>query len=288
MSGSGHAFVLNLDAEEELEDPSSCTSTSAVRARISSLAERLVELVAGGRVVDDGVRADGARGLAWCATPSALARLRAAGAIPVPVPSFEIVRRVNHRRFSFDLGATLPGEIWVTSVDDVRRTIATGGEWLLKASYGFAGRGRIVLSGSSDDAADAPRVAKLSSRGAQLEPLVRRRADYAMHGWLAANGDLTRGALTRQRCDDRGAWLGSERFDDPEIDVPLWDELDRVAVALHEVGYFGPFGIDAFTWEANDGTVALRRRCEINARYSMGWAIGMGSNRPDLVAIAAG
>jgi hypothetical protein len=26
----------------------------------------------------------------------------------------------------------------------------------------------------------------------------------------------------------------------------------------------------------------LDARCEINARYSMGWAIGMGEMRPDL------
>lgn len=282
MSGPGHAFVLNLDAEEELEDPSARTSTAAVRARISSLVPRLVDLVAGGCIVDDGVRADGARGLAWCATPSALGRLRAAGALPAPMPSFEIVRRVNHRRFSFDLGPTLPGETWATSVDDVRRACAAGGEWLLKAGYGFAGRGRVVLSGAPTEA-DLARVARLvGGAGAQLEPLVRRRADYAMHGWLAPNGDLTRGALTRQQCDDRGAWLGTERHDETDIAVPLWDELERVGHALHAAGYFGPFGIDAFAWETKDGTAALRRRSEINARYSMGWAIGMGAHRPDL------
>ena len=277
-----HAFVLNLDAEEELEDPSAQTSTAAVRARIAVLAQRLVDLVAGGIVVEDGVRADGARGLAWCATPSALARLRAAGAVPAATPPFEIVRRVNHRRFSFDLGPTLPGETWATSVDDVRRALAAGGEWLLKAGYGFAGRGRVVLAGPPSDA-DLARIARLvAGGGAQLEPLVRRRADYAMHGWLAASGELTRGGLTRQRCDERGAWLGTERFDEDDVAVPLWDELDGVARALHDAGYFGPFGIDAFTWEAPGGAVALRRRCEINARYSMGWAIGMGSTRPDL------
>ena len=36
------------------------------------------------------------------------------------------------------------------------------------------------------------------------------------------------------------------------------------------------FGIDAFTWIDNAGRKRLLPRCEINARFSMGWAIGMG------------
>ena len=34
--------------------------------------------------------------------------------------------------------------------------------------------------------------------------------------------------------------------------------------------------------EARSGALAFNARCEINARYSMGWAIGMGGIRPDL------
>ena len=66
------------------------------------------------------------------------------------------------------------------------------------------------------------------------------------------------------------------------MEASLREELDRAAEALRAAGYFGPFGIDAFTWEGDDGTVHLHRRSEINARYSMGWAIGMGDARPDL------
>jgi hypothetical protein len=55
-----------------------------------------------------------------------------------------------------------------------------------------------------------------------------------------------------------------------------------VAQALLEAGYFGPFGIDAFRWVDRAGVERFNPRCEINARYSMGWAVGMGSRRPDL------
>jgi hypothetical protein len=48
--------------------------------------------------------------------------------------------------------------------------------------------------------------------------------------------------------------------------------VTRVAAALLQAGYFGPFGIDAFRYELG-GRTKLQPRCEINARYTMGFAI---------------
>jgi hypothetical protein len=48
---------------------------------------------------------------------------------------------------------------------------------------------------------------------------------------------------------------------------------ERVATAIHDAGYFGPFGIDAYRYAANRET----RFCglsEINARYTMGFVTG--------------
>ena len=52
-------------------------------------------------------------------------------------------------------------------------------------------------------------------------------------------------------------------------------ETERAGRALHEAGYFGPCGVDAFTYERG-GAVVRRARSEINARYSMGFAVGFG------------
>lgn len=276
-----HVFVLNLDAEDELADPSAQTSSNAMRARIRELEPKLAALVADGRVLREGERVPGARGLAWCPTPSAIARLRAGGAIPVAAPTFAVLRRVNHRRFSFDLGATLPGERWATTTADVVAACAEGGTWLLKAGWGFAGRGRLRLEAPMNDA-DRARIERIvAGEGAQLEPLVERTGDFAIHGWLGEDGTLVRGAPTRQECDDRGAWIATTRDEGSALAVPCWDELTRVGEALHRAGYFGPFGIDGFSW-TEGGRVHHRLRSEINARYSMGWAIGMGARRPDL------
>ena len=45
-----------------------------------------------------------------------------------------------------------------------------------------------------------------------------------------------------------------------------------MAEALRSVGYFGPFGVDAYRWTG--GFVAC---CDVNARYTMGWSVGMSS-----------
>jgi hypothetical protein len=59
----------------------------------------------------------------------------------------------------------------------------------------------------------------------------------------------------------------------------LAEEAARVAAALASAGYFGPFGIDAYTYRAHGGALELQVRSEINARYSMGFAVGFRASR---------
>jgi hypothetical protein len=62
----------------------------------------------------------------------------------------------------------------------------------------------------------------------------------------------------------------------------LCDVAERTAHALAEAGYFGPFGIDAFRWRDEGGVLHFNPRSDLNARYSMGWHVGMGDWRPDV------
>ncbi len=107
-----------------------------------------------------------------------------------------------------------------------------------------------------------------------------------MHGFLAASGELAIGAPTVQRTDATGAWRASlpaapgDLSADEERD--LFTAMESTAAALREAGYFGPFGIDAFRYRDESSATRWNPRGEINARYSMGWAVGMGERRPDL------
>jgi hypothetical protein len=161
---------------------------------------------------------------------------------------------------------------------------------VLKRPFGFAGRGRLRVTGGvhrGDAAAERWIEASLATgEGLQVEPWVERAGDFALHGYISAGGEPTLGHPTSQRCDAGGAWIASDRAGEAEISAlertALTHAAAEAADALAAAGYFGPFGVDAFRWRDPGGALHFNPRCEINARYSMGWAVGMGTRRPDL------
>src|SRR5690606_32524701 len=60
----------------------------------------------------------------------------------------------------------------------------------------------------------------------------------------------------------------------PSERAALYEQVRAVSLALHAVGYFGPFGIDAFRYESSEGP-RFNPRSEINARYTLAFATGM-------------
>jgi hypothetical protein len=285
------AWVLNLDAEYELEAPDAHTPSARTLQRMPELHRALAPLLGPMDVVlgDEEAVVGPCPGRAWCPTPRALRRLVKAGAMPVPAPDFAVLRRVNHRRFSAELGPTLPGARFVSTIEMLEEVLAREsptGQWLLKRPFGFAGRGRRRVARGPVDAAAMSWVhaSFRAGDGLQVEPWVERIADYALHGFLSREGVTTLGQATRQRCDENGVWQKTEDADDlgPAEDAELRASALLASEALRGASYFGPFGVDAYRWR--DGrTVRFNPRSEINARYSMGWATGMQRCRVDLV-----
>jgi len=290
MAAGRSAWVLNLDAEYELETPDAHTSSARRLRLMPELARALAPLLGPEDVVlgDDDVLAEPRSGRAWCPTPRALRQLVKAGATPVAAPNVNVLRGVNHRRFNAELGQTLPGARFVTNLPELTAVIVgetASGHWLLKRPFGFAGRGRRrVAQGSLEPAASTWIDASFrQGEGLQVEPWVERIADYGWHGFVSQSGDTTLGEPTRQTCDDSGAWRGTELATDlePKEAASLCASAHLAAEALFAAGYFGPFGVDAYRWR-DGATVRFNPRSEINARYSMGWASGMLRCRVDL------
>ncbi|MBX3270013.1 MAG: hypothetical protein KF729_07110 [Sandaracinaceae bacterium] len=266
------AWVLNLDAEVELGGG----RLGAAAARRMEAVRRALALPAGHVVLD--VDADaGARGLpgrAWCPTPSALARLARAGALVPEAPPIEVVRRVNARGFAHDLVA-LPGTVACDDLDAVRAAASRPGRWLLFRAFTFAGRGqRRVDAGAWDAGAEAWARSALAAGPVYVLPRVAIELECALHGALAPDGSLRVGRPTVAEVDAAGQWQRSRLAGDDlgeSEQAALRRAFERVAESLHGAGYFGPFGIDAFRHA--EGFHPLS---EINARYSMGWPVGMG------------
>lgn len=292
------AWVLNLDAEDELARGGAHTPTDVMKARIERLLPRLRGLIRPEDVVlwpGDQPVARGLLGRAWCPTRWARTQLEQAGLRVPRAPSIEVLRRVNHRRFGHELGQALPSAGWAATSEaltsllaatDALEQVSVERRWLIKRPLGYAGRGRRQLrSGALTEADQAWLDASLrDGDGLQVEPLVARELDCALHGWLAEDGQCTFGQPTVQHLDDTGAWQSTELAPPGTLTVFELVELTRAAHrtadALHAEGYFGPFGLDAFRWRAPDGQLHFQPRSEVNARYSMGWATGMGDFRP--------
>ncbi|AUX39963.1 hypothetical protein SOCE26_013580 [Sorangium cellulosum] len=306
------AWILNFDADEELARPAGYTPRRAVADRAPELAGRVLALLRPGDVVlspelpsplvppaPPGIAFVGR---AWCPTPRARRLLGRAGVTPAEAPPLDVLRRVNHRKFCADLGQTLPGACYVTTLAELDAAVAEptpSGHWLLKRPFGFAGRGRrrVARGALPPDvrpwavASLAPAPASAGGPGGpggglQVEPWVERRGDFSLHGHVARGGVVRLGAPCVQRCDAHGAYLGADRAGEGELEGEERRRLVEAALAaghaLAGAGYFGPFGIDAFRWEDERGGLRWNPRCEINARYTMAWAIGMGDVRPDL------
>jgi hypothetical protein len=205
--------VLNLDAERELASPDAHTPGARTLQRMPELVRALAPLLGPDDVVLDekDTLKEPLPGRAWCPTPWALQRLVQAGATPIAAPDPTVLRAVNHRRFNAELGQTLPGARFVTTMNELFAVIAAecpSGQWLLKRPFGFAGRGRRrVARGPLDPSAATWVEASLrAGEGLQVEPWVERMGDFGWHGFLSKNGATTLGEPTRQVCDDTGAW----------------------------------------------------------------------------------
>lgn len=271
------AWVLNQHAEFELAQPGYNPS--------GKLLAQLHEHGAGARallgphdaLIEGGPLPPGPwLGRAWCPTPRALAAMRAAGVDPEPHPSEDVLRLVNHRKFACDLHAGLPQQHYVQDEAALAAVLSQPGPWLCKRPLAFAGRGQHRVLATLDERGQAWVRASLSLDGLVVEPLVKPVLEVSLHGFLWQNGRFELGRVCVQHVNDRGVYQGVRLHADelgPHEVAALYTQAERVGAALHGAGYFGPFGVDAYRYE-RDGHTGFCALSEINARYTMAFAVG--------------
>jgi hypothetical protein len=277
------AWVLNLDADEELAAPRGYTPSARALARAREAAARTGLVGPEDVVVWEGDVLEEARvgiaGRAFSMTPRARRILERAGAVPEPAPSLDVLRRVSSRRFSAELGQTLEGARFASTLAEVDETIASFGErrLVMKRAHSHAGRGQRRLVRSETTAAERAWIeASLPLGGLQIEPEVAIEIEFATHGYAHEDGRIEVAAPKILVCDRRGAWIETRPSAPGEIGegdaAALVAEAERVGRALHAARYFGPFGVDAHRWRDARGS-HVRLRSEVNARYTMAWSI---------------
>lgn len=236
--------------------------------------------------------------VAWSPTAAVRALVARAGFEIEHWPPLSIIERVLSRRWNAErLGLPLPGASLVLDRADLARATAIEsptGSLLLRKMRGFAGKGRRICRVGALAEADLRFANKaLEEGGLLVEPFVETTLDVSVHGFIpptlptAPSGGVALGQLVVTTLGPGGTWLAARRASAEETRA-LGQDLDRearrAAAALQEDGYWGPFCVDAFRFAWRGRSWA---RCEVNARYSMAWALGMGDDRPDLTCLGA-
>jgi hypothetical protein len=170
----------------------------------------------------------------------------------------------------------------------VSPTRAGGDGWLVRRSFGAAGRGRRrIAAGSPGAAARAWLVASLRRGSLVIEPWVRVTREYTRSAWVTRGGAVVLSAPCFQETTASGAWTRTERAEHGAVsrddDARVSEAVEAAGTALAAGGYSGPFGIDAFRHRGPHGEV-LNPLSEINARFTMDWTTAMLDRR---VALAA-
>jgi hypothetical protein len=297
------AWVLNLDAEEELAARRHYTPTARLAAVVARQRQRLVArdprvagvppeamlVHPGDLVVDEHTPAGAARGYegrAWSPTPRAQRLLERAGADVVWRVPLEVLRTVNARPFASLVRAPLAegafGKDTACDLDSALALIARPAEagWLVRRTFGAAGRGRRRIASGRPEAADLSWLGASLERGPLVvEPWVVVLHETTVSGLVAADGHVHVAAPCAQSTTRQGAWLATERVGAGELarsdDERLVEAAERAGSALATAGYTGPFGIDAFHYRGADGRVQLNPLSEINARLTMDWSVAL-------------
>lgn len=281
------AWVLNLDAELEMAEPSYCAS-ARVLGQLARYGQGARALLGPRDLLLEGSdqMALGWAGRAWCPTPQALARLAKAGAKPEPHPPLSVLRTVNHRKFAAELSLGLPEQRYVEDRLELDELLSNKERaWLLKRPLSFAGRGQQRIVGSVDAKQATWIDASLRRTGLVIEPLVTPVLEVSLHGFIWLDGRYELGRVCVQEVSLRGVFRSIRLMLDGELlhgeARQLFHAAERTATALVAAGYFGPFGIDGYRYSM-DGQDAFCALSEINARYSMGFATGFPRHPSEL------
>ncbi len=274
------AWVFNLDADEELAAwPRSYQPSATLRERTVHFSTALRALLSEGDVVVEQAHDLSEHlGASWCPTPRAVDRWRRANVRLPNVPTPACLKRVNHRSFGYALGRFLPLAEWITTEREFDDICRSSKALLAKRPFGFAGRGQRRLCGHEITEGDRRWVRATLNKygGFALELRVDLVRELALHGFINETGEVVLGEITESKTS-QGAWVRSERAHDVEIShrAQFVDVISGTAFALFREGYFGPFGVDAYIWRDSFGE-HFNPRSEVNARYTMGWTVGMG------------
>ncbi len=208
----------------------------------------------------------------WGASPS-IASWAAKRKLAYTMPTWDVVKQVNSKAFSFTESPKLPGAALVHSLAELEQwQQKTEGPKVLKTCFGVSGKGHLFLP--------SPHMKKFAeqefeqSRPLIAEPWVERKLDFSTQWMIEPDQKIECLGATVCVNDQRGQYNSNKVGDLPFLFGKYFPFLELhkekvfpILQKMAALGYFGNVGIDAMIW----GNDQLHPVVEINARKTMGW-----------------
>lgn len=281
-------WILNPDAELELESPHYQTNHGILAAMRENLS-RFALLIQGDEfcLLSDLKPAPerGRQALLWCPTPRAVQTARKLGYSLPKAPPVGVLAAANNK--STLITASLPAPLcreflWdASALARIQSLLDAHGPLRLKRLFGFAGRRQRKIQAPlrPDDRRFIGDGIRLG--GLLVENELEILGEYSIHGTIPM-GERENDGTGRPRLghpchlttDRFGSVTSIERLSPDHLRRRELEELGNRAVAhLTKLGYAGPFGLDVL--ETTAGLVAS----DLNARFTLGFSVGLGSER---------
>lgn len=202
------------------------------------------------------------------------------------LPSWEVVREVNSKAFSFEHSACLPGAALLKSEEEVNAWLQL--PWpkkVLKTCFGLASRGHFMIDAGTngDQLALKNFLQKEFAKSLPVigEPWVERLLDFSTQWQIGKDKSIRYLGATGIMNTPSGRYMGTIAGKEAAIMgeyLPFLDAHKKQAVQILNLaaakGYFGYAGLDAMIYHLSEEreSVSLHPIVELNARMTMGLA----------------
>ena len=203
--------------------------------------------------------------------------------LPYPIPSWDTIRSVNSKAFSFQHSPKLPGATLLENETQALQWLQRPSPKVLKTCYGVSGQGHLII-----DSKNTPSDEKIflflqkewsAKRPVIAEPWVERLLDFSTQWEIPTFGSIQFIGSTICENNTHGQYLSNRVGKEETLfqsHLPYLQEHKHIALHMLEkmqsLGFFGNVGIDAMLYiHPSTGNSALHPIVEINARKTMGW-----------------
>ena len=199
--------------------------------------------------------------------------------LPFAPPSWDVVKEVNSKAFSFNFSPKLDDSMLIQCEDELQKWMGRfSGAKVLKSCYGLSGRGNMIVQNTlGQRERDFVKKELLSGNPIIAEPWVDRILDFSTQWLISKDGKISYLGSTICKNNSRGSYERTIVLPNDSIGAEYEEYLSDHKKAALEVltlmvakGFYGHVGIDAMIYKKKN-KLTLHPIVEINARKTMGW-----------------